>query len=152
MRHRVLRSTLLAIPLLATASLSARADLSLNGFLSGRELCEQAVCGSAIFLAGFAGAIDDRPAIGVAIGGIEHDPLPAVGADADITGGRWSIRTLRRTVEGNIESGTIVNVNGTQFIVTMEMEITSGGTGKATFTGLLDHGPFPPTIQGRITQ
>jgi len=37
MRHRVLRFTLLAIPLLATASLSARADLSLNGFVSGRE-------------------------------------------------------------------------------------------------------------------
>ena len=151
MRHRVLRFTLLAIPLLATASLSARADLSLNGFVSGREVCELRVCGAAIFLAGFAGSIDDRPAIGLALGGIVHDPLPDVFGNADITGGRWSIRTLRRTVEGTISSGTIFNVNGLQFLVTMTMEI-SGGTDEATFTAVLDHSQFPPTIQGQITQ
>jgi len=32
------------------------------------------------------------------------------------------------------------------------MNITEGGTGLATFTAVLDHGPFPPTIKGVIVQ
>jgi hypothetical protein len=32
------------------------------------------------------------------------------------------------------------------------MNITQGGTGEATFIAMLDHGPFPPTIRGVITQ
>ena len=34
----------------------------------------------------------------------------------------------------------------------MEMEITSGGKGDLHFTGILDHGPFPPTVGGYVTQ
>jgi hypothetical protein len=152
MRRRVLRSAFLALPLLATASLSAHADLSLSGFVSGRELCPQSVCDAAVFIAGFAGEIGDRAAVGLAAGGIEHDPLPEIGEFANITGGRWAIRTLRRAVEGTIAGGTIFNVDGTRYMIVMTVTIEEGGTGEATFTGFLDHGPFPPTIQGQITQ
>ena len=34
----------------------------------------------------------------------------------------------------------------------MTMKITGGGSGDATFTAILDHGPFPPTIRGVIQQ
>ena len=66
----------LALALLGTASLSAHSQTTLNGLVSGVELCEQEVCGLAIFVAGFAGEIADRPAVGLALGGIEHDALP----------------------------------------------------------------------------
>jgi hypothetical protein len=153
MHRYVLRSSVLTLALLATASVSADSQLSLNGFVSGRELCEQAVCGSAIFVAGFAGEIANRPAVGIALGGIVHDPLPVlVGDMAAITGGRWSIRTLRRTVEGNVTGGLLQKLNDTQFGVVMSMSITDGGSGNARFRAILDHGPFPPTIQGVISQ
>jgi hypothetical protein len=152
MRHRVLRSALLAVALFATASLSAYSDTSLTGVVSGRELCPQSVCGAAIFVAGFAGQIDGRPAGGLAFGGIQHEPLPEVGNFAAITGGRWSIRTLRRTLEGDVAGGTLYNIDGTRYAVVMSMTITDGGAGEATFKAILDHGPFPPTIQGLIVQ
>jgi hypothetical protein len=153
MLKSALRSTCFVLALLGTASLSAHSQTTLNGFVSGVELCEQAVCGSAIFVAGFAGEIADRPAVGLAVGGIEHDDLPVViGATADITGGVWSIRALRRTVSGKVTGGILQKLSDTQFGVVMSMEITEGGTGDATFRAILDHGPFPPTIKGVITQ
>lgn len=152
MQRTVLRSTILTLALLTSASVSADSQLSLSGLVSGRELCEQAVCGAAIFVAGFAGEIGERPALGIALGGIVHDPLPEIGEIAMIRGGRWSIRTLRRTVEGDVAGGTLYNVDGTRYLVEMTMDITDGGSGEATFNAVLDHGPFPPTIRGVIAQ
>ena len=153
MRQSALRSTCLVLALLGTASLSAHSQTTLNGFVSGVELCEQEVCGSAIFVAGFAGEIADRPAVGLAVGGIKHDDLPVViGATAEITGGMWSIRALRRTLGGKVTGGTLQKLNDTQFFVVMSMEIDEGGSGEATFKAILDHGPFPPTIRGVIQQ
>jgi hypothetical protein len=152
MRHRALRFAILALPLLYTTTLSAGSQPTLSGLVSGRELCQQSVCGAAIFLAGFAGEIGGRPAVGLAAGAIKHEPLPAIGATSAITGGRWAIRTLRRSLEGDVTEGTILNVNGTRFIIVLRMEITDGGSGEATFSAVLDHGPFPPTIQGTISQ
>ena len=153
MRQSVLRSMCLVLALLGTASLSAHSQTTLNGFVSGVELCEQAVCGSAIFVAGFAGEIADRPAVGLAVGGIIHNALPTViGATAEITGGQWSIRALRRTLEGEVTDGSLIKLSDTQFGVEMTMKITGGGSGEATFRAILDHGPFPPTIRGVIQQ
>jgi hypothetical protein len=152
MHRNVLRSATLALALLATASVSADSPLSLSGLVAGRELCPQAVCGAAIFVAGFAGEIADRPAVGVAVGGIVHDPLPEIGECANILGGRWSIRTLRRTLEGDVTGGSLYNLDGTRYLVAMRMKITDGGSVEATFKAVLDHGPFPPTIQGLIAQ
>jgi hypothetical protein len=90
--------------------------------------------------------------VGLAAGGIVHDPLPEIGECARILDGRWSIRTLRRTLEGDVTGGSLYNVDGTRYLVAMRMKITDGGSGEATFNAVLDHGPFPPTIQGLISQ
>jgi hypothetical protein len=126
----------------------------LSGLVSGRELCEQAVCGSAIFVAAFAGSIDDRPAVGLALGGIRHDPLPtAEGECVDILGGTWAIRTLRRSIAGDVTGGQLCYVDGIKYhVLGMSMDITEGGSGQAVFNAVLDHGPFPPTIKGVITE
>ncbi len=77
MRHGVLRSTIITLAVHCHPRLpSSLSETSLSGALSGRELCEQAVCGSAIFVAAFAGQIDHRPALGLAIGAIRHTALP----------------------------------------------------------------------------
>jgi len=63
----------------------------------------------------------------------------------------WSIRTLRRAVGGDVvPGGDLCHVDGTKHFVRMGMNITEGGSGDATFTAILDHGPFPPTIKGVI--
>jgi len=154
MHRNVLRSSILALALLATASVSADSELSLRGLVIGRELCEQEVCGAAIFVAGFAGQIDDRPAVGLALGGIFHDALPvSEGQCSEIKAGSWSIRTLRRTVGGEVAAaGSLCYVDGIRYLVEMTLNITEGGSGEATFHAELDHGPFPPTIRGTITQ
>ena len=95
MRRNVLRSSVLTLAILASASVSADSQFSLSGVISGVELCEEAVCGSAIFVAGFAGETGDRPAVRLAAGSIIHQPPPIAGC-VDLLGGSWSIRTLRR--------------------------------------------------------
>jgi hypothetical protein len=155
MRQGTLRFAVLALVVSAAASLSADPETtSLRGLVSGRELCEQAVCGSAIFAAGFAGEIDGRSAVGLAIGSIVHTTLPqAVGECATILGGRWSINTLRRTLSGDVAAGGhVCYVDGVKYLVQMTMNISQGGNGAAQFNAVLDHGPFPPTIKGAIGQ
>ncbi len=158
MRLSVLRSAIvtLALTLVSAAPLFAQEDTSLSGAVSGRELCEQAVCGSAIFAAVFAGQIDHRPAVGLAIGAIRHEsPLPLPGQPCfRILGGSWSISTLRRTLAGEIdnEDGTICALDSLTFRVDLTMNITHGGSGTAHLAVILDHGPFPPTVKGFITQ
>ena len=53
---------------------------------------------------------------------------------------------------GDVTGGEILNVNDVQYCVSLEMEIDHGGSGPLHFTGVLDHGPFPPTIAGFVTQ
>jgi len=155
MRHGI-RSAIItvALTLSSAAPLFAQSDTSLSGAVSGRELCEQAVCGAAIFAAGFAGQIDHRPAVGLAIGAIRHTALPtAEGECATIVGGSWSLSTLRRTLTGSIEfGGTVCYVNGVQYLVSLTMKIDQGGKGEAQLNVVLDHGPFPPTVKGTISQ
>lgn len=157
MRHSI-RSAIItvALTLSSAAPLFAQSDTSLSGAVSGRELCEQAVCGSAIFAAVFAGQIDSRPAVGLAVGSILHEsPLPQPGEQcAAILGGSWSIGTFRRTLAGDIgtEGGTICPIDGLRFRVDLTMNITHGGSGKAHLTVFLDHGQFPPTVKGMISQ
>ena len=109
----------------------------MSGALSGRELCEQAVCGSAIFVAAFGGQSDHRPAVGLAIGAIRHTALPtAQGECATIVGGSWSINALRRTLAGSIEfGGTVCFIDGIRYRVDLTMDIEQGGQGEAN--------PFP---------
>lgn len=138
----------------SAAPLFAQSDTSLSGAVSGRELCEQAVCGAAIFAAVFAGQIDNRPAIGLAIGAIRHTALPTAPGDcATIVGGSWSINTLRRNLSGSIElGGKVCYIDGIRYSVSLTMDIDHGGSGEAQLMVLLDHGPFPPTVKGVISQ
>jgi hypothetical protein len=156
MRHGVLRSAIitLAVTLSSAAPLFAQSDTSVSGALSGRELCEQAVCGSAIFVAGFAGQIDNRPAVGLAIGAIRHTALPtAPNQCATIVCGSWSISTLRRNLSGSVEfGGKVCYIDGIKYMVSLTMDIDQGGDGQANLTVLLDHQPFPPTVKGFISQ
>src|SRR4051812_41933401 len=154
MRQGILRLAVLPLAVPAAASLAADPETtSLRGFVSGRELCEQAVCGSAIFAAGFAGEIDGRSAAGLAIGSIVHTALPqAVNECATILGGRWSITTLRRSLSGDVPDGKVCYMDGVRYLVQMTMKINQGGNGAAQFSAILDHGPFPPTIKGAIGQ
>jgi hypothetical protein len=159
MRHGFLGSAIVALGLTivsASPLFAQPQQTSLSGAISGRELCEQAVCGSAIFVAAFAGQIDHRLAAGLAIGSIRHtSPLPTNSNEpcAIINGGSWSISTLRGTLAGSVEpGGTVCSKDNNQFTVTMTMNIDQGGDGQAQLIATLDHGPFPPTIKGFIGQ
>ena len=156
MRHGLFRSAVITIglTLASAAPLFAQSDTSLSGALSGRELCEQAVCGSAIFVAAFAGQIDHRPALGLAIGAIRHTTLPtALGECATIVGGSWSINTLRRNLSGSVEyGGTVCYIDGIRYLVSLTMNIGEDGSDGQALNVILDHGEFPPTVKGAITQ
>jgi hypothetical protein len=161
MRFGIFRSAIitLGLTLASAAPLFAQnqADTSLIGTINGRELCEERVCGSAIFAAVFAGQIDGRNAVGLALGGIRHFlPLPQPGDPCvPIFGGSWSISTLRRTLAGTVddEGGRICPIDGSHFRVDLTMNITQGGKGDAHLTVFLDHSvlPLPPIITGFIT-
>ncbi len=162
MRLDIVRSAIIsvALTLVSAAPLFAQGqpDTSLTGTINGRELCEERVCGSAIFAAAFAGQIDGRSAVGLALGSIRHYlPLPQPGESCvPIFGGSWSISTPRRTLAGDVddEGGTICPIDGSHFQVDLTMNITYGGKGDAHLTVLLDHTPLPlpPIITGFITQ
>lgn len=151
--RRAAVSTILAI-LLALSAIKVAADSqpSLSGAAFGIELCPQFICGFAFFAGQFKGEVNSRPAKGSFAAAIVHEDLPAVGESAEILGGQWSITAGRRLFRGNVTEGTLLNLNGTQFCVSMTLELTDGGSGEVFFSGVLDHGPFPPTIAGYVTQ
>jgi hypothetical protein len=151
--RRVAVSTLLAIVLAFSAiKVSADSQPSLSGSAFGIELCPQFICGFALFAGQFQGQVNSRPAKGSFAAAIVHEDLPAVGETAAILGGQWTITAGRRVFRGNVTDGTLLNLNDTQFCVTMTMALTDGGSGEIYFSGVLDHGPFPPTIGGYVTQ
>jgi len=126
----------------------------LQGAVAGIELCEQATCGAAIFVAGFAGQVDGRFAIGTITVAVRHElPLPGPNLSVNIIGGAWRLQLLSgRTISGILTGGTLFNNNGNgTFHVNTPMLITSGAVGAATFDGTLSHNTFPPTISGHIT-
>ena len=135
MRHGVLRPAIitLALTLSSAAPLFAQSDTSLTGALSGRELCEQAVCGSAIFAAAFAGQIDHRRQSVSRSAPSSHTALPTAPGDcATIVGGSWSINTLRRNLSGSIEpGGKVCYIDGIRYSVSLTMDIDHGGSGEA---------------------
>jgi hypothetical protein len=134
------------------ATLSADSRPALSGGAAGIELCPQFICGFALFAGTFEGEVNSRPASGGFVAAIVHDDLPAIDAIAAINGGQWTITAGRRVFSGAVRGGTIYNVNGTQFCINMALEIDEGGRGEIYFSGVLDHGPFPPTIAGLVTQ
>jgi len=139
---------------LASLPVAAVSTPAIAGNIAGVELCPQSICGQAVFAGNFAGTVKSKHESGVFWAGITHDALPVVqGQTAAITGGTWLIRTRTKVFTGTVDSGGTLTYNGDNtFDVSMTMVLVSGGTGTLTFTGLLDHNPFPPTIAGSITQ
>jgi hypothetical protein len=152
MRRALVSSVLAIVVAFSAVRLSADSKPFLAGFAAGIELCPQVFCGFALFVGEFEGQINSRPASGGFAAAVEHEDLPAIGQTTPITGGDWTIIANRRAFSGDITQGTILNLDGTRYCVSMEMEITSGGKGELYFTGILDHGPFPPTVGGFVSQ
>ena len=153
MPRRVVSTVLALVLAFSAVRLAADSKPALSGVVAGIELCPQFICGFALFVGGFEGELNSRPASGAFAATVTHDPLPAPLSSAAITGGQWTITAGRCVLHGDVVDGSILTLlSGTQFCVTMELEITSGGKGQLFFTGLLDHGPFPPTIAGVVGQ
>ena len=151
--RRIAVSGILALVLASSAiTLSADSKPALSGGAAGIELCPQFICGFALFVGQFQGELNDRPASGGWVAAVEHDDLPAVGLTAPVTGGSWTITANKRALSGEITGGEILNLNGVQFCVSMTLRVENGGRGELYFSGVLDHGPFPPTIGGFVTQ
>jgi len=124
----------------------------LSGVEHGIELCQQSVCGSAIFVGLFQGRVGINPkAIGTIAVQVNHEPLPLPGDHAAITGGSWQFLSGLRLITGSVK-GDLFAKNDKQFIVTVTLSLEHGGIGDVTFIGLLDHNNFPPTIDGVISQ
>ena len=118
---------------------------------NGIELCEQAVCGSAIFVAIVSGQVGFNPhALGTIAVSVKHEPLP--GPDdppVNLIGGVWQLQVFfGGKATGIITGGTLENNGDNTYHVIAHM--LSAATGPLTFDGTLSHNAFPPTIFGSI--
>ena len=141
----------LIVLLLGAAPLRASSVPGIQGTANGIELCEQAVCGSAIFVAIFSGQVGFNPhVLGTIVVSVKHTPLP--GDDdppASLTGGVWQLQPLfGQKIAGIVTGGSIDNNGDGTFHVIAHM--FSPATGSSTFDGTLSHNAFPPTIKGNI--
>lgn len=156
MSRRLAPVALVAVLVAGAAPIQADSVPQISGLVSGIELCEQDVCGSAVFVGLFFGQVGSNPrAIGTVGVAVNHDELP-VNDSSPITGGVWRLRLLSgRTITGEIDGGLLVNpCNGSAnaYCVSVDLEITSGGHGTLSFEGILSHEVFPPTISGTFFQ
>lgn len=140
----------LAAFLLAPGTLHAATSTSLSGKIAGLELCPQEVCGAAIFMGRFDGALDGTADSGSWWVAIRHEDLPAAGARANITDGIWGMAVGDHALRGVITAGSILNNGDGTFVVTPQLDIREGGAGALSLSILLDHGPFPPLVQGNV--
>lgn len=123
---------------------------AITGTISGVELCPQSICGQAIFAGDFVGMVNKKGASGNFLVYVTHAPLAATAA---VTGGSWLIRTEKDKVyAGNVTGGTLTDNGDGTFGVVITLLLTSGGNGTITFSGLLNHNVFPPTIGGTLSQ
>lgn len=103
---RILLSSVLAVLLASAATLSAQSRPALVGTVGGIELCPQFICGFALFVGEFHGALNGRDATGGFVGAITHAPLPdPFGLPAALTGGEWTITANRRVLRGEVVGG-----------------------------------------------
>jgi hypothetical protein len=141
--------------LLLSAPMIAAPNPAIGGTISGIELCPQSIYGEAVFAGTFEGFVNGKPTSGAFWAGITHEDLPTTsGGSSTITGGTWTIRTQKRLFSGPVQEGGTLTLNedGTSYTVVLTMELAKGGNGTLSFAGQLDHGPFPPTIVGIISQ
>jgi len=152
-------SCILLVTVLALGAIPLRASAPplIQGQVFGIELCEQAVCGSAIFTALFSGQVGNNThAFGTIAVSVNHGyPLPTQGSCVPINSGAWQLQLLSgRKYSGTLTGDTICNPydDGT-FAIIADMVLQPGGGlpgGDLTFFGTLSHNTFPPTISGVI--
>ena len=146
------RLALLIVLLVGASSVSANSTPVVAGSVQMIELCPQSICGIALFAGIFQGRIGANPhAIGTVVVAVNHDPLPSPGDPCAGVLGAWQIRTLTRTIGGGA-AGTLCATSPLTFDVNVGMLVTKGGSGTLGFSGVLDHTPFPPTLNGDIFQ
>ena len=127
----------------------------INAATAGVELCQQSVCGAAIFVGVLHGQVGSNPnAAGLFAVAVMHDPLPDPFQSAAITGGVFQFQIGLRQIKGVVVPGvsTLFNNGDNTFTVHALLVITSGGSGQVIFTGLLSHNVFPPTVIGTLSQ
>lgn len=140
----------------ATTSMQGDSTPRIQGVVQAWELCPQSVCTVALFAGFFRGQVGaNRNAIGTIAVAVHHQPLP--GPDdpcVAITDGQWSLWVGLRQLGGGT-TGLLCNNDLNRpntFTLLIDMTLDQGGSGSLSFTGLLDHNPFPPTVTGAITQ
>jgi hypothetical protein len=128
-----------------------------TGTIDGVEICPQSfsICSNgALFAGSFTGTVSGKHTRGSFLVQASHaSPLQTQpGAVTAVNGGSWIIRTRKGDLAGTITGGTLTATEDNTFLVALTMQITEGGSGTRTFTGVLDHNELPPTITGIISQ
>ncbi|MGE3856713.1 MAG: hypothetical protein AB7G21_07135 [Dehalococcoidia bacterium] len=149
------RFALAALPALALllmpGSLRAADSTALAGDVRGLEICPQVWCGAAVFVGRFDGALDGATGEGRWWVAVRHEALPLLpGTSAPITGGEWGMVVGERPLRGVVTSGEIVNNGDGTFTVRPRLDVVTGGEGRLSLAILLDHGLFPPAVQGAV--
>lgn len=144
---------LIAVALLSWGGpLFAGSQPVLTGKAEGLETCAQFACGVAQFLGTSQLQVGTDQAKGGFFVQVTHGMLPAPGGTAQITGGQWGLSANQAIFTGAVQSGSLFNNGNNTFTVTLTLLVAGGGTGTLTFTGILDHNTFPPTIVGIVAQ
>jgi hypothetical protein len=121
----------------------------------GLELCEQAVCGAAIFAGLVHGQVGSNAnALGTFAVAVNHTTLPPTpdSPPALVVGGAFDFRFLLRRIRGEIVEGLIIRNNDdpNTFSVGALLNITSGGSGTLLALIQLDHNVFPPRVTAEV--
>ena len=118
----------------------------------GLELCEQNVCGAAIFVGFLKGQVGPFPnALGTFAVAINHTPLPPTPQDnpAFVTGGLFEFRFgLLRIRGGVVPGGLLLNNGNNTFTVQIDLVTTNGDNLAAEV--LLNHNAFPPIVTATV--
>ena len=141
---------LVAALFLVPSSLHAADSTNLVGTVAGVELCPQIVCGAAVFVGRFEGSLDGTAGDGRWWVTVNHEELPLPGEQAPITGGQWGMVVGDRGLNGVVTSGSILNNGDGTFTVTPRLGVRAGGEGTLSLAILLDHGWFPPSVEGSV--
>jgi hypothetical protein len=118
----------------------------------GLELCEQNVCGAAIFVGFLKGQVGPfSNALGTFAVAINHTPLPPTPQDnpAFVTGGLFEFRFgLLRIRGGVVPGGLLLNNGNNTFTVQIDLVTTNGDNLAAEV--LLNHNAFPPIVTATV--
>jgi hypothetical protein len=136
-----------------SSTAQAASNPTIAGQTAGLELCPQFICGVAVFAGAFQGQVGFFPnAKGIVWTALNHGELPTdVGAFTPIFfGGVWELKTLFRRFGGVVTGGQITYIGNNMFQVTVNLTLTTGGSGNLTADVILDHNTLIPTFGGTL--